>query len=84
MDYGSSCCQGLGVPVGMLATVQLVGQAPLRLLYHLENNMPPWPRAVYQVTGKLRDKGGHVPVDSEVTGYWFWEVRFGRAGEGWA
>lgn len=83
-DYGSSCCQGLGVPVGILAAVQLVGQAPWCLLYHLKNNMPPCPRAVYQVTGKPQDKGGHIPANSEVTVYWLWEVKFGRAGEGWA
>lgn len=44
--------------------------------------MPPCPRAVYQVTIKLQDKGGQIPVDFEVTGYWFWEVRYGRAEEG--
>lgn len=79
---GRPCCQGLGVPVGILAALQLVGQAPLSLFYHLKNNMPPCPRAVYQVTSKPQDKGGHIPVDSEVTGYWFWGVRYGRVGWG--
>lgn len=46
-----------------------------------KNNMPPCPGAVYQVTSKLQDKGGHIPVYFEGTGYWPWDVRSGREGE---
>lgn len=64
--------QGLHVAVGIPAALLLVGQPPLCLLYHFKNNMPPRPRAVYQVT---QDKRGHFPVVFEVTGYWAWEIR---------
>lgn len=71
---GSPCCPGLGVPVGILAELLLVGQAPLCVLYHFKNNMPSFPRATYLVTLKVQDKRGHIPVACEVTGNLAWKI----------
>lgn len=60
---------GLGVPVGILAALPLVGQATWHLLCHFKNNMPPCPKAIYQVTVSLQDKRGRIPGISEVTGH---------------
>lgn len=47
--------QGLSVPAGILAALLLFGQAPLSLLYHFKNNMPPSHLSgYYQAAGQKR------------------------------
>lgn len=37
------------------------GSSESLISFKKKTNMPPCPGAVYQVTGKLQDKGGHIP-----------------------